>query len=183
MSAETKPLVRQATVADACLLAKLGEQTFSEAFADQNDPADMGAYLAEAFGPEQQASELADPHVVFLIAEVNGDARGYVKLQVGETPDCVAGSKPMELARIYVLRAWLGKGIGDILMESAIARAIADGHGSMWLGVWQSNERAQRFYQKWGFEIVGTHFFQLGSDRQTDYLMERSLDAATSQVS
>ena len=176
------PEIRQASLTDAALLAKLGEQTFAETFADQNDPKDMAVYLSEAFGPEKQASELADPAVIFLIAEVNGSAVGYVKLLKGDAPDCVLSESPVELARIYVSRSWLGTGIGDWLMESAIARATTDGHRTLWLGVWQRNERAQRFYQKWGFKIVGTHFFQLGSDRQTDYLMECRLASTKSEA-
>jgi len=175
--------IRQATADDATLLAELGQRTFAETFAHQNDPKDMAVYLSEAFGPEEQASELADDHVIFLIGEINRVAVGYVKLQSGELPDCVTSSNPVELARIYVLRQWLGKGIGDSLMESALARATTDGFATIWLGVWQRNERALRFYQKWGFRIVGTHFFQLGSDQQTDYLMERSLASAASQAS
>jgi ribosomal protein S18 acetylase RimI-like enzyme len=183
MATRIKPEIRQASLSDAAMLAELGERAFSEAFAEQNDPKDMADYLAEAFGPDKQASELADENVIFLIAEVNGTATGYVQLQSSEPPDCVTDIKPLELARIYVLREWLGKGIGDSLMESALARAVADGYATIWLGVWQSNGRALRFYEKWGFKIVGTHFFQLGSDRQTDHLMERSLTSVISQAS
>jgi len=183
MATRITPEIREACLTDADLLAKLGEQTFVETFADQNDPRDMAVYLSEAFGPEKQASELADPAVIFLIAKVNGEPVGYVKLLRGTAPDCVTDHKPLELARIYVSRQWLGKGIGDSLMEAAIVRATNDGYATLWLGVWQRNERAQRFYQKWGFKIVGTHFFQLGSDRQTDYLMERTLPDSTPRYS
>ena len=45
----------------------------------------------------------------------------------------------------------------------------------MWLGVWERNWRAQAFYRKWEFTVVGDHVFLLGSDAQTDLLMERRL--------
>src|SRR5215468_6366508 len=89
MATRITPKIRQASPNDAELLAKLGEQTFAETFADQNDPRDMAVYLSEAFGPNKQASELADPAVIFLIAEVNGSAIGYVKLLSGKAPSCV----------------------------------------------------------------------------------------------
>ena len=43
----------------------------------------------------------------------------------------------------------------------------------MWLGVWEHNTRAQRFYRRRGFRRVGDQSFVLGSDAQTDHVMVR----------
>jgi len=69
----------------------------------------------------------------------------------------------------------LGKGLGKQLLFLTLAQAIDLGHKSMWLGVWEENEAAIRFYQKWGFEQKSAHNFMLGSDLQNDWLMTRSL--------
>ena len=45
----------------------------------------------------------------------------------------------------------------------------------MWLGVWEYNPRAIRFYEKHGFVEVGSHVFQLGKDPQIDLLMQKKL--------
>jgi ribosomal protein S18 acetylase RimI-like enzyme len=45
----------------------------------------------------------------------------------------------------------------------------------MWLGVWEENPRAIRFYQKQGFVEFDQHIFQLGEDAQTDILMKLNL--------
>jgi len=182
MTVESTPTIRRASLSDAALLAELGERTFRDTFAEQNTPEDMAIYLSEAFGPEKQTSELADSGVTFLIAEVMGIAAGYVKLERSKPPSCMTGKKPIELARIYVLQEWLGKRIGEVLMNSAIAEAKNAGHETIWLGVWERNERAIKFYKKRGFVVVGTHLFQLGSDAQTDLLMERSLLDSTSEA-
>jgi ribosomal protein S18 acetylase RimI-like enzyme len=171
-----RPTIRPATGADVEILAELGKRTFSETFAAQNDPENMAAYLAEAFGQQKQASELANPNATFFIAEADGLPIGYIMLLAGKAPDCVTTNKPVEVARIYVVKEWLGKGVGDMLMDKAIAWSTESGYGTLWLGVWQKNERAQKFYERRGFSVVGTHFFQLGSDRQTDLLMERPLN-------
>ena len=123
----------------------------------------------------RQAAELAEPASTFFIAEVGGRGAGYAKLHAGEPPEGVEGAQPVELVRLYVLREWLGRGVGEALMRACVEEAQRAGHGTIWLGVWERNGRAQAFYRKWDFHVVGEHVFQLGSDPQRDILMERTL--------
>lgn len=169
------PNIRRAVADDAELLAELGARTFSETFAAANSAEDMDAYLAAAFSPALQANELADPGAHFLIAEVAGIAAGYAKLKSSAPPAGITADNPIELVRLYVSREWLGRRLGAALMQVCIDRASAQGHDTLWLGVWEHNERARAFYHKWNFREVGTHIFQLGADAQTDILMARSL--------
>ena len=167
--------IRRGTTADADLLAELGARTFSETFAADNTPEDLAAYVATSFNVAQQTAELEDPASTFLIVEVEGRAAGYAKLQVSKPEQGVEGAHPVELVRLYVLREWLRRGIGQELMRACIDEARSAGHGTIWLGVWERNARAQAFYRKWNFRTVGEHMFQLGSDLQRDLLMERTL--------
>lgn len=172
---KVEPTIRRAMPRDAALLAELGARTFHDTFAADNRPEDIAAYLTTAFAPEQQAAELADPRSVCFVAEVAGAAAGYAQLSTGDAPPCVSGEGPIELVRLYVSREWFGRGVGEALMRACVGEARAAGRHTMWLGVWEHNPRAQAFYRKWGFEIIGEHVFQLGSDAQTDWLMERAL--------
>ena len=175
MSQNTEVTVRRANPGDAELLAELGARTFSETFAADNSPEDMAAYLSASFNPARQAAELADPASTFLIAEVGGRAAGYAKLHAGEPAEGVEGHQPVELVRLYVSHEWLGRGVGAELMRACVDEARRAGRGTMWLGVWERNGRAQAFYRKWGFRAVGEHVFQLGADPQRDILMELAL--------
>ena len=175
MAQKSTPIIRRAVVEDAALLAELGRQTFAETFAHQNTPEDMEAYLAATFNVEQQTAELVDPRSVFFIAEVEGQAAGYAKIRSGEPEKVIEGPQPIELVRLYVSKAWLGHGVGQALMNHCIEQAHAMGFRTLWLGVWERNERALNFYRQWGFEEVGAHIFQLGSDPQRDILMERAI--------
>ena len=167
--------IRRTNPSDAGLLAELGARTFKETFAADNNPEDMDAYLASSFNLAQQAAELADPASTFFIAEVGGVAAGYAKLQAGEPAAGIEGAKPVELVRLYVSREWHGLGVGEALMRACVDEAQRAGHETIWLGVWERNGRAQSFYRKWNFRAVGKHVFQLGSDPQTDILMERAV--------
>jgi diamine N-acetyltransferase len=173
--AQTNSSVRRATLDDASLLAELGARTFYDTFVNDTTPQDMAAYLAATFDPQIQAAELADPQSVFFIAETDGVASGYAQLRAGEAEACVAGRKPVELVRLYVSRQWFGRGVGHVLMRACVDEARRAGYQTMWLGVWERNLRAQSFYRKWSFHVVGDHIFQVGSDPQTDLIMERAL--------
>jgi len=168
-------LIRRGRGDDAGLLSELGARTFFETFAADNSPENMATYLAAAFNPEQQAAELADPHSSIHIAEANGVAVGYAMLRSGNVPERETADKPIELVRLYVERESLGSGVGAALMQACIDEARQQGYQTLWLGVWEKNDRAQAFYRKWNFAKVGTHVFQLGDDPQTDILMQRSI--------
>ncbi len=166
---------RLATPNDNRLVADLGARTFSAAFAADNTPEDMAAYLVTAFSPERQAAELADPSSIFLIAQVGPVPVGYAQLVEGDPPAEITGPHPIELRRIYAEKDWIGRGVGGALMQASIDEARRQGYKTMWLGVWERNTRAQAFYRRWGFERVGSHIFELGSDAQTDHIMQATL--------
>jgi diamine N-acetyltransferase len=165
--------IRRATLDDAALLADVGAKTFRDTFGADNTPEDMDAYLAASFGENKQAAELADPNVIFLIAEIGKSVAGFVQLHSDQRSNGVIGASPIELARIYATQEWIGRGVGTALMQASIAEARHRGHDVLWLGVWERNTHAQTFYRKWGFVQVGTHVFQLGSDAQTDFVMQK----------
>lgn len=169
------PQIRPATVADAQPLAELASRTFYDAFADMNTPANMKAYMSKAFTVEQLIAELSDPRARFLIAEVEGQMAGYSKLLADQAPASITGSNPIELVRLYVDKKYLGSGIGNDLMQACMNEARSLGHRSIYLGVWEHNHRAQSFYFRWNFRVAGNHIFQMGSDAQMDWLMEREL--------
>lgn len=169
--------IRPATPGDAKLLTDLSYTTFWDAFAHhpKNAPDDLAHYMRQAFSESQIAAELADPKSIFLIAELEGKPAGYAKMIVGSIEPGITAEKPVELSRLYSHQEYLGKGVGQDLMDACFDRAKKHEHDVMWLGVWEFNPRAQRFYEKNGFRVVGRHTFQLGSDPQTDLLMQKEI--------
>jgi GNAT superfamily N-acetyltransferase len=154
----------------------LGARTFYDTFAADNTPENMSAHLASAFGPDIQAAELADPSVIYLIAEIDGLAVGFSKLQTGEPPAEITGAVPIEINRFYSTKDWIGRGIGAALMQACLDEAQKRGYETVWLGVWEHNPRARAFYRKWGFVEVGSHVFPVGDDPQIDLLMQRPIN-------
>ncbi|HET7087678.1 MAG TPA: GNAT family N-acetyltransferase [Anaerolineae bacterium] len=178
IEAHDPPLrIRYATVSDNIQLAEVGAETFYDSFAAENTPENMAAYLAEAFGPEKQARELADSASRFLIVERDGLTVGYARLKFGEAPPAIMGRRPMEIVRFYARKAWIGKGVGARLMRACLREAERAGRDVVWLGVWERNSRAIAFYRKWGFVQAGTQMFRLGDDPQRDLLMARPVSS------
>lgn len=173
--------IRQATIDDAKLLTDLSYTTFWDAFAHhpKNGPDDLNHYMRQAFSLDQIASELADERSIFLIAEIDAKPAGYAKLVVDTVEDGVTAERPIELARLYSHQEYLGKGVGQNLLSACFERAGELGCDVMWLGVWEFNPRAQSFYERNGFRVVGRHVFQLGNDPQTDLLMQKNLTPAS----
>ena len=167
--------IRPAVPADAEVLANLARRTFHDTFAAANDPTDMALYLSRAYGIDQQTRELEDRDIATLLVESGGEAVAFAQLRTGEVPDCVKGPKPIELWRFYVDREWHGRGIAQQLMTRVKDLARERGARTLWLGVWERNDRARAFYVKCGFTDVGEHIFLFGTDPQTDAVMVTTL--------
>jgi diamine N-acetyltransferase len=168
--------IRRATLADAQLIASVGADSFATSFGAQNTPENLAKHLANAFGEEIQTRELSDPAVTYLIAEQDGRIAGYAQVRDGDAPPCVTGATPVEVRRFYVLQNFHGTGIAQALMNACADEARARGGRTLWLGVWERNPRAIRFYTKWGFEDVGGQTFMLGDDPQQDRVLSCSLE-------
>ncbi|MES2964177.1 MAG: GNAT family N-acetyltransferase [Bdellovibrionota bacterium] len=168
--------IKHATESDAQTLAELGRSTFIETFAKDNRQEDMDMYLAKTFGLDIQREEIRDPNRIIEIAWSENQPAGFLHLLMnGETDPSVKGERPIELLRLYVDSKWHGHGAGAALMDRCLSLARDGGFKTIWLGVWERNFRAQAFYKKHGFEVVGQHIFRLGTDDQLDLIMARSL--------
>jgi GNAT superfamily N-acetyltransferase len=164
--------VHDAVAADAAVLAELAARTFREAFAADNDPADMCAHLESAYTPALHLGEIEDPSIDTLLVRIyGGPPIAYAQLRAGHVSNGVPAERSIELWRFYVDAPWHGRGVAQGLMAAAKARARRRGASTLWLGVWERNARAHAFYGKHGFRKVGSQIFVVGSDPQTDDVM------------
>ncbi len=167
--------IRRIDQEDLLALQQIGKETFVETFAPSSKPENMEKYLKEAFSEEQLKAELMNPHSAFYFAELEGKVIGYLKINTGDAQHELQDQNTMELQRIYVLAAYHGKEAGKKLMDTAIACALEQGVDFIWLGVWEENPRAIRFYEKNGFVVFGEHQFQFGEELEMDIMMKLEL--------
>lgn len=167
--------IRKAEISDLKIICALGITTFYEAYFEQDDPRDLANYVLESFSLEQIEKELRDENSTFFIAEANGRVVGYAKLRENSEVDCLKTGEAIELQRIYILERARGKGIGDALMKRCFDGARAKGYKAIWLGVWERNLAAQRFYEKLGFVKAGELRFLYGEKMETNFVLKLDL--------
>jgi len=168
--------IKKATLNDIDQLQNIGIQTFYETFSLGNTEENMKKYLSEGFSTEKLAAELSNKNSEFYFATLEDTVIGYLKLNFGQSQTELQDDKAIEIERIYVLKEYHGKGVGQILFDKATRIAKQkDGH-YLWLGVWEENSRAIKFYKKNGFMEFDRHVFKLGNDEQTDIMMKLRLD-------
>ena len=164
-----------ATRADALSLAAIAERTFRDTFAGDNTAHDMDVHCRASYGEAIQADEIARPDLITLLCEEDAVLIGFAQLRWRHASPPVVATAPGEIQRVYIDRAWHGRGIAQRLMQAALA---ARGCDVVWLGVWERNPKAIAFYTKIGFVAVGEHTFTLGQDPQRDVIMARPLALA-----
>lgn len=168
--------IKKASLTDIAQLQKIGRQTFSETFSDENSDENMKKYLDESFSLEKLTSELSDQNAAFYFALIDDQAIGYLKLNFGQSQTELKDTAALEIERIYVLKEFHGKKVGQVLYETAIQVAKQARASYVWLGVWEENPRAINFYKKNGFVAFDKHIFKLGDDEQTDIMMKLQLN-------
>jgi ribosomal protein S18 acetylase RimI-like enzyme len=174
--------VRTAGADDAPLLHRLAAATFALACPPGTTLEAIDEFIAANLGAERFAHYLADPARDLLVVEVDGEPTGYAMLVDGDPDDddvlAVVHARPVtELSKFYLLKAAHGTGAAAALMTTAVERARERGSVVVWLGVNQENVRANRFYEKSGFRVVGEKRFALGGRLEEDFV--RVLDVSS----
>lgn len=157
-------------------LQLIGRQTFFETFAAANSEENMQKYLAEEFTADKLTNELINPDSEFYFAKLDNQVIGYLKINFGQSQTELQDDKAVEIERIYVLKDFHGKQVGQLLYNKAIKIATEKNADYVWLGVWEENLRAINFYKKNGFIEFDKHVFKLGNDEQTDIMMKLKIN-------
>lgn len=161
---------------DVMQLQKIGRETFIETFSEENTEENMKKYLEEGFSAEKMQTELKNIHSEFYFAEQDKQIIGYLKINFGSSQTELKDTNALEIERIYVLKEFHGKKIGQLLYQKALDIARQKKMKYVWLGVWEKNLRAISFYKKNGFIEFDKHIFVLGNDKQTDIMMKLELN-------
>ncbi len=165
-------VTRKVNLDDVIQLQQISRITFSETFAEHNTNDDLNKYLQEQLSLKQLMEELNNAYSAFYFASENERVIGYLKLNWEKAQTELIDEAAFEIERIYILKEYFGKGLGQFLLDHAITIGKAKHPSYIWLGVWEKNSRAIRFYEKNGFKVFSSHLFTLGNDIQTDLLMK-----------
>lgn len=164
---------RDANAADLPEIDRVFRQSFCDTFAHLYSVEDLAAFLGK-FTPEAWAEEFNDPAYRFRVAEVGGEVVGYVKLGPPALP-IETDARTIELRQLYVLKEHHGSGVAQALTDWAIEEARRMSGEELYLTVYVDNHRAKRFYDRYGFEALGTYAFMVGNHADEDIIMRKTL--------
>lgn len=170
--------LQMCTMDDVDKLRELSIRTYYETFAKMNTPENMEKYLNRAFDRAKLCKDLDDRNSLFLFLYSDKKLAGYLKLNEAPSQTDINDTDSLEIERIYVSREFQGEGLGRYLMKQAVSIATERKKKYAWLGVWEKNEKAIRFYKRNGFYEIGTHTFVMGEDVQIDYIMRKDMKKA-----
>ncbi len=170
--------IRYGTPADAQRLARFAAQTFTATYRDLDNAKDIADHVEEHFSVAAATDVLCDPACTTLLAEDGATLAGYAVVRHKEPPGCVVGPLPINLWRLYLDEAFIGKGLGARLMAEVHAEAVRQGAATLWLGVYDRNVRAVQFYERFGFRKVGNHEFLFAGGTYIDPIYAAPVRAA-----
>lgn len=162
--------IRRATVEDAAALQDLACRTFYDTFVGTAAEEDFPAAFAVWFNIPALEARITDERTEVLMAEdATGKPAGFAIFRRDAPPFPAQHAEGFELQNLY-LETWAhGTGLAQELMQRYFDSARAHGLDFLWLGVWEHNYRAQRFYTKMGFAYTGhDHPFPIHNTPQTD---------------
>lgn len=167
--------IRELTQDDIPELRDIAIKIFRDTFTQLNTPENLEAFLKRDYNTDSFRKEFAEPGSGYYFISANDQTAGYLRLRKNKEVEHLLGTNTIEIHRLYVDPAWHGKKVGDQLMQFALEIARQGKYEWIWLGVWEHNPRAQRFYEKWGFERFSEHDFYMGDEKQTDWLLRKKL--------
>jgi ribosomal protein S18 acetylase RimI-like enzyme len=170
--------IKGCAAGDLTGLRSFARRAFCDTFAAMNTPENIKKYINAVFGMSRMKQELADKDTSFYLLFADSVLAGYIKLNESGAQTDIRDPLSLEIERIYVSKQQKRRGLGSALMDRAVSEARLRGKAYLWLGVWEKNEAAIRFYMKHGFNAVGTHGFLLGDDAQTDVILRRDIRQA-----
>lgn len=165
----------QVTTSDVALIEKISIQTFTETFGSLNTAENLAHYISVNLSQATLKNEIENKQSAFFFAKANNQIKGYLKVNWGAAQTESLQLEGLEIQRIYVLKEFQGQQIGQQLLIKAIAIAKDKKLNSVWLGVWENNQKALQFYKKNSFVAFDKHIFTLGNEVQTDLLLRYQL--------
>ena len=166
---------KKCSVNDLDQLVQISKSTFIESFEADNNPDDFKVYIDFAFNKSKLTEELENPFTTFYFVYAENNLVGYFKLNENDAQSDLKGKDSLELERIYVVPEFQGKGIGNSILQQVKELAAKTTKTFLWLGVWEHNKAAIKFYETNGFSKFGMHPYFIGKDKQMDWLMRYDL--------
>ena len=169
-------IVQPATLFDLAALRPFMIRTFRATYAHPNEPRHFNRYAKDHFSETRLRAEFEHPNSWFHLVKIQAGIIAYCKCNTGAAQTEPTPGNALEIERIYVAAHQQKRGLGQLLVQTAVEKARVEKCDYIWLGVWEENPAAIAFYQKNGFDKFGEHTFMMGDAAQTDWMMRKMVE-------
>lgn len=155
----------KAILNDVDCLSEFACRTYVDAFGHSFQPEDLQTHLDTHLSPESFKRILERDTV--LIVEMNHHLVGFC--QFGLATGYTEAGQDSEglIERMYVGKEYQNQGVGSLLMKVVLDQMRQEKVTRVFLDVWEHNPGAIRFYQRFGFEVIGRQKFVVSSGAET----------------
>lgn len=139
----------------------IGKISVEEAHRSSCDATVLGQYIEKNYNTQSIQEELSDDKNIYHILYVDDNPAGFSKIILNVAHPNIVQKNSTKLDRIYLLSEYFDRKLGLELLQFNINLAKNNNQSGMWLFTWVGNTRAINFYLKLGFQIIGSHNFQV----------------------
>lgn len=160
---------------DLDALTALSRKTFTEKFEHLYKPENLRIFLESNHSIKFYRDSYEKPSTDIWVAQLpDGELIGYSLACALSLPAIDPPQESRELKRLYVSSEYHGQGIGQKLLDIVMELPVNKNSAAIYLSVYSENFGAQRFYQRNGFSKVGEFYFEVGTDRDREFLYCKS---------
>lgn len=167
--------INQVNIHQVHILQKISKETFLESFAEFNTEKNLKDYFEKAFSITSLMNQINNPNIRFYFVYQDQELCAYFKINIGESQTEIQAEEGLELERIYLYQKHQNQGLGKNILHEVKIKALMEDKKYIWLGVWEHNLRAIKFYENYGFQKFDSHIYVMGDDPQTDLMMRLTI--------
>lgn len=158
----------------ALQLSEIGAETFVQSFGHLYAETDLQKFLHAKHNADAYQRLIDDrEYAIWVATETAGQIVGYLVAGPCDLPVDDMPPNSGELIRFYLLRDYQGSGLGRRMLDPALVW-LHEQFDHVFLSVYSENVKAQRLYERYGFEKVQKYFFMVGDHADPEFIMKRT---------
>lgn len=167
--------IRKAEVSDVPRLSVLYRTVYIDTYALDGVTSEFTDFMASKFSHDRLEKGIIENPDLTLVATHKGNLVGVAEIEL-HRPCPIGDLVAPEIAKLYLLNRFKGKGIGKELLARSESFLKANGHSVVWLWAYAVNHHALEFYKKNGYRDIGNAFFQLTENRYENRVLVKDLN-------
>lgn len=170
-----KLIIKEAGSGEADIIRRVGTLSYKEHFTEIWTNEGIETYLTSQFSSEKLSSDFTNNSTRYFISYFDNLPIGLLKVNLHKILPNSSKDYGLELEKIYLLKEFAGKGLGEILLQFVREFAIKNSEEIIWLDVLKTNTKAKSFYERYGFVVVGQLDFSTDKVKPDMWVMKCDL--------